>query len=339
MSALGFLPSTGIVNVLVSNRGGGRMFEDEMWYSNEPENVTGAASLFWGRLQSSVPVRLLWHHCNKSNQGLYVQYVLINRSDLPASVHVLAGDAEPDKDPTKAGYEAGDLFWQSWLPYAGQVVQVPPFSVVPLVLRRIGPGETTSGLASIRLLSGGSDDLIVLGACQLPGEGSSRWQKAVNRPGPWAYASPIAVSSFPIPMIGVSHQVYDRPALFHEVDYQCGGPYEFVRLGADSIKSLDGSKELLGNFGVHYTIEGQISNPTDKAAKVVVEFEASAGYSGAIFLVNGKIVRCGVLQTKEARVLYEKVLAPGKSEPLRIETMPLSGAHYPAKITIRPPHM
>lgn len=338
VSALGCLPTTGTVNVLVTNRGGGRMFEDELWYSNNPENVTGAASLYWGRLQSGVPVRLLWHHFNKSTQGLYVQYVAVNRSDLPASLHVLAGDAEPDKDPTRAGFEAGELFWRSWMPYAGQVVQIPPYSVVPLVFRRIAPGETTSGLASLRLLSGGSDDLVVIGNCMLPAEGTVRWQKAANRPNPWSLASPISISQFPMTAVGVAQHVYARPALFHEIDYKCGGPFEFVRLGADSIKGINGEGELLGNFGVHYMVEGQLSNPTDKPAKVVVEFEASAGYSGAMFLVNGKFVK-SLMQTKETLVLFEKLLQPGETQPIRIETMPLSGAHYPAKIIVRPPHI
>ncbi|MFM9873034.1 MAG: hypothetical protein ACKVQS_06160 [Fimbriimonadaceae bacterium] len=335
VDSAGFAPSSGWVSVVVKNLGGGRIFEDSLWYSNEPENVKGTGQLYYARLTTDSPDRLLWHHCNKTRNPMVIQYVLVNRSDKDARIWIVDGDPVPNLDPTKAGFEAGKAFFANWMNYQGSIVVIPARSVVPIVMRRLMPEETTSGLASMRLMPGGSDDVVLVANALWPNEVAGEWQPQGMDAKPWLVRRAMGFERFSLPVVGKEKHIYESPAKQLGFMYQVGGKLGFVRIGQESIKSKIGGEPLSGNFGVHYIIEGRVENPTDKERVVEVVFEASAGYSGALFSVNGKVLPGKMLQTKETMTLYEVKLAPGQAEDIRIETMPLSGAHYPATITVR----
>lgn len=335
IESVGFAPSNGLVNVVVRNLGGGRIFEDSLWYSNEPENLKGTGQLFFARLTTDSPNRMLWHHCNKTRNPMVVQYALVNRSGVDARVWIVDGDPAPNLDPTKAGFEAGKAFFANWINYQGSIVLVPARSVVPIVMRRLMPEETTSGLASMRLMPGGSDDVAMVANALWPNEVAGEWQPQGMDAKPWLVRRAMSFERFSLPVVGKEKHIYEAPAKQVGFLYQVGGKLGFVRIGQESIKSKIGGEPLGGNFGVHYVIDGRIENPTDKERVVEVVFEASAGYSGALFSVNGKVLPGRMLQTKETMSLYEVRLRPGQAEEIRIETMPLSGAHYPATITVR----
>ncbi|MBX3114327.1 MAG: hypothetical protein KF836_07145 [Fimbriimonadaceae bacterium] len=335
VEAPGFYPSNGTINVTVRNLGGGRVFEDFLWYSNEPENVRATGQLYYGRLQTDSAARLLWHHCNKSSAPLVVQYVLANRSAEPARVWLITGDSEPNPDPTKAGFNAGNEFFSAWLKHQGTVVTIPPRSVVPIVLRRMANEETVSGLATLRLLPGGSDDVVMVANAIYPPELPVEWSGADPQRKPWLVQRAMQIERFTLPLNGQQKLVFSKPLRQVRFDYEVGGKLGFVRIGQESIASAIGGNPLSGNFGVQYFIEGKIANNTNRTQIVEVMFEASAGYSGALFSVNGGTLFGKMLQSKQEISLYEKRLAPGESQDVRIETIPLSGAHYPATITVR----
>lgn len=336
VDAPGFAISRGTVNVAIKNVGGGRVFEDILWYSNEPENLKGTGQLYFARLNTDTPGRLLWHHCNKTGAPLMVQYVLANRSAVDAKVWLVGGDPAPHLDPTKAGFEAGKIFFPDWSNYQGTVVTVPARSVVPIVMRRIMPEETTSGLATLRLMPGRADDVVIVANALYPNEVSGEWQPQAHGMKPWLERRAINVERFSLPIVGREKHIYKRPARQIGFLFQVGGKLGFVRIGQESIESAIGGPPLSGNFGVQYVVEGRLENPTDVTTTVEIVFEASAGYSGALFSVNGKMLPGRMLQTKESMTLYETSLKPGEARDVRIETIPLSGAHYPATITIRP---
>lgn len=335
VEAPGFYPSSGIINVTVRNLGGGRVFEDFLWYSNEPENVRATGQLYFARLQTDSPARLLWHHCNKGSAPLIVQYVLANRSNEPARIWLISGDSEPNLDPAKAGFNAGNEFFSAWLKHQGTVVSIPPRSVVPIVLRRMVSEETVSGLATLRLLPGGSDDVVMVANAIYPPELPVAWSGSDSQRKPWLVQRAMQIERFTLPLTGQPKLVYSKPLRQVTFDYEVGGKLGFVRIGQESIASAIGGTPLSGNFGVQYLIEGKIANNTSRAQTVEVMFEASAGYSGALFSVNSGTLFGKMLQTKQEITLYEKRLAPGESQDVRIETIPLSGAHYPATITVR----
>jgi len=335
VEAPGFYPSQGTINVTVRNLGGGRVFEDFLWYSNEPENIRTPGQLYFVRLLTDSPGRLLWHHCNKGSAPLLIQYVLANRSDTPARVWVVSGDSEPNLDPTKAGFQAGGDFFGAWLKHQGTVVTIPARGVIPIVLRRMANEETVSGLATLRLMPGGSDDVVLVGNAIYPPELPVEWSGQNSQRKPWLSLRAMDIERFSLPLSGQSKLVFSKPLRQVNFEYQVGGKLGFVRVGQESIASAIGGSPLSGNFGVQYLIEGKISNSTDKNQTVEIVYEASAGYSGALFSVNGGPLIGKMMMSKDEFTIYEKRLAPGQSQDVRIETIPLSGAHYPTTITAR----
>lgn len=336
VEAPGFAPVKGQVTVVVRNSGGGVVYDDVLWYSNDPENLLGPGQLYFARMVTGMPTRLLWHHYNKTSAPLAVQYTLVNRSDSQARIWLTSGDGEPSADPTKVGFDAGQKYFANWLGHQGSVLTLPSRSATPLSLRRLSPGQTSSGLASLQLLEGGSDDVVLIGNAVNPSEIPDEWKPQEFGSKPWLVRRSIANDRFGFPVVGQERLVFSNPAKQIGFVYQVGGRHQFIRLGEKGIPSALGGTPLSGNFGVQYVVEGRLENPTSKAQTVEIEFEASAGYSGAVFRVNGKILPGRILQSKESVVLHEVKLPAGGAEPLRIDTIPLSGAHYPATITVRP---
>lgn len=78
-----------------------------------------------------------------------------------------------------------------------------------------------------------------------------------------------------------------------------------------------------------------MSNPTEKPTDVEVVFEASAGYSGAVFVVNNQLQRAPVIQSKAEYVVRKVTLPAGATQELTLMTVPLSGSSYPALFTVR----
>ena len=334
--ATGRYPTDGVVAVQVTNLGGSRQLEDLLWYSNEPENLREAGDLYWGKLNLGTRVRLLWHHVNKTNSPMVVSYRISNPSHMPARISIVCGDAEPDLDPTKAGYFAGDRFFSDWLKSNGQVLQIPPLSSIPIVLRGIRKEETTSGLATLSLLSGGPESVIVTGESQWLLDVPNEWRADSKQMWPWSRVRPISIEDVSA-LSGSGRHIYAPPYKSVDFSYRTGGPFQFIRVGEYGISDAEQNGfQLSGNFGVHYSIQGTMQNPSAKSEKVEVVFEASAGYAGALFVVNGKYVRGKVISTKNTLLLHETTLAPGAIEALKIETLPLSGAHYPITITVKP---
>lgn len=334
--APGYWPTSGTVTVTVRNRGVAKRNEQFLWYSNNPENLVDTGNLYFGQLEAETPVRLLSHHFDKTSRPMVVQYFLINNSDLPAAVTVMMGDSTPDKDPAKAGYRAGLEFFRQWLNDAAEVVQIPPRSVVPLSCRRLAPLETTSTLGTLCLLSGGPNSVTVSGEARWSADLPSVWASSLQRDRPWQYTPAVPLSAFDLQTSGSPKEVYTRPRRKVDFEYQVGGRFAFVRIGGDPIASVTGEPGLDGNFGVHYELDGLLTNPTDAPQKVEIVFEASAGYSGAFFVIDGQFRDARMLQSKQTVQLKEVTLNPGDKIPVTIQTMPLSGANYPATLMVRP---
>lgn len=328
-------PVEGDAVVEVANTGVINSAEKELWYSNDPENVSQFGQLYWGHLKPNRPVRLLAHHMNVTMSKMDIMFSLVNKSDKPAKVSVSMADAKPDKNPTLAGYVAGDLFLRSWTRLSGEILQIPPKSVLPIIIRRVEPSQTMSALASLNLVVG--DDVELTAESVLGGMLPQAWRIAGTSAMPWGLVPPISIKDYGKAVTGTSKHVYTPP--FHREDftYEVGGRFTFVRVGEKFIPGSQNSSEtLLGNFGVQYEIQGMMTNKTSRSANIEVVFESSAGYSGAVFFVDGNYMPARLLQPKEEFVLSKKTLGPGETARISISTIPLSGANYPATIVIRP---
>jgi len=328
-------PQDGIVHVNLKNLPVGKKQEGELWYCNDPENLRKPGPLFSAALIKDNPVRLLYHHDNDSQDQLFVRIQLVNDSDTAARVLIIPGDAKPDKNPVLAGLLAADQFLRHWMTNSGEVVYIGPHASLPVSLRRLQPGDTVSGLCGLRLLDG--PDSVLLRADAIPPfDADPRWAAAIASPAPWRYVGSAKLNYYDEEPTVKSNHIYPDPYRQEEVDYQVGGRYGFVRIGQKPISNTSQDDALEGNFGVVYTIKANLVNPTKEAADVEVVFEASAGYAGALFVVNGQIKRTLPLPPKASTQLALVHLDSGASKQMTLLTIPHSGGSYPATLTIRP---
>lgn len=328
--------SSGIVNVTVRNTSLGYRSEAELWYSNNPESVKKPMRLFVAGLKSNQPVRLLYHHMNASTSAMVMTVEAINNTSEPAKVLIIPGDADPDKNPVSAGFVAADRFIRSWTKYSGEIVTIPPYTIMPISLRRITRNETASGLCYLRLLEGGPDELVVRVEGRYPSVVEKKWRAAMASDTPWRIAGFKKIGDLAsIPQPDTVH-IYPHPFKEEDVTYSVGGPFGFVRIGQRPIARQDHQGALDGNFGVTYTINANLENNTESAADVEMVYESSAGYSAALFLIDGALKTTPQLSPKQEIRIGKFHLAPHTTRDVRIMTLPLSGSAYPVTLTFRP---
>ncbi len=336
VSAPNAYPIEGNVEISVRNSGAALKPETELWYCNQPENLTGTGLLFAAALEPDEAARLLYHHLNASPVPLVVQGVLQNVSDRPAKVMIIAGDGEPDRDPVRTGAEAGEKFVRAYVNGSGEVVEIPAQSAIPIALRRLAPGQTISGLCYLRCMSSDAGAVFFRAEAVNPTTIDAKWMASANSGFPWQVAGARPLSKYELSPVSLSEHVFPQPFKVVQADYSVGGPFTFIRIGQKPISSSNDQMSLDGNFGVVYTVRSTVSNPTEKLTEVDMIFEASAGYSSAIFVLNGKVERSPMLQSKQEFLIRRLRLAPGQTMKIVTQTIPLSGSSYPATITFRP---
>ncbi len=328
-------PAEGKVTVQVHNVPLARRDESALWYSNDPEDVKQPGGLFGARLASSNAVRLLYHHMNATDYPMVFAVRALNNSDKPAQIQIIPGDSKPDLNPVLAGYNAGDQFLRNWIANSGEVVTIPPRSELPISLHQAGAKQTVSGLCYLRLLGGGPDELLVRVDAFETGQISADLTPGFKSLKPWHMVGTQKMAEKEAE-IDFSREVYPKPFKVQNVDYRIGGKFGFIQIGQKPIESEDEKDKLDGNFGVVYTIHVNVINPTATAADVVVNFESNAGYSGGLFLVDGRLVKTHLLQPKEGVEIDRVHVEPGETRPITILTCPLSGGSYPATIAVMP---
>lgn len=327
-------PAEGQVQVTIVNEPYAYKAEADLWYCNDPENVTRFQNLFAAELSSNQPVRFLYHHYDAMPASMIVSAQIVNDSAKTARVLLIPGDKR-DRNPVLAGLLAGDQLLRNWVRYSGEIVSIPPRTSLPFAMRRLSPQETISGLAYLRLLTGGPEKVLVR-VDSIPNDVfDAKTEAALQTSAPWRRLPPQPLSTMERAKPKLSAHVYPTPFKTEEVDYTVGGRYGFVRIGQKPIPRPDG-KGLDGNFGVFYTVDGKIDNPLSDPVDVEVVFEASAGYSGALFILNGEVRRTPLLQPKEEAQIAKYRLLPGEKKEFTFMTVPLSGSSYPATIVVRP---
>ncbi|MGE3125883.1 MAG: hypothetical protein AB7F50_07350 [Fimbriimonadaceae bacterium] len=333
VEANGAFPVEGAVSVQAKNLSASLRSEEVLLYSNDPENVPGPAMLYGYDFEPRKAARLLWHHKNTGHSGLVVEYLLVNESLTATKVRVTMGESEGDPNPTLSGYRAATQFLTSWLGDEATEVTLPPMSARPLIAVRANPGDTVSGLARLEAETPG---VRIMGRAVRAADWVGPWRTATTGLNAWARMAPISLSEMPAVERPPTAHVYPHPFRKESFRYQQGGRYGYVRVGEKAIPDTLGEGVLHGNFGVVYDIDGTIENPTSSPAEVEIVFEASAGYTGALFEWGGSLVKAGLLQTKAEYLLSNVKVPPGEQRSVRFKTIPLSGANYPVTIIVRP---
>ena len=227
------------------------------------------------------------------------------------------------------------MFVRNWIHYSGDVVTIPPRSTLPVSIRRLAPQETASGLCTLRLLEG-PEEVLVRADARHPFTVDAAWAAALSSATPWRHTGAVALATADRAPAPATSQAYPYPYRNEEVSYQVGGPFRFVRIGQRPIANSDGNLALQGNFGVFYNVKATLENPSPAPADVEMVFEASAGYSGALFVLNGEVRRTPLLQPKTESQIFRVRMEPGASRVVTFMTVPLSGSSYPSTVTIRP---
>ena len=306
---------------------------EAMYYSNNPETVKSAQTLFSAPLTSFRSVRLDYHHMNGTTGPLIFHTDVVNQSARTVSVHVISGISPPLVDTVQVGKLAGSAFLQALDDGVGLVVEVPPHSRVPLVAQSFAPGLTVSGILQMRQTDGPS------GAASLSVVADGDRQALISSPMHLAKIEDDAAPAGPL-MAGTvretSPYVFGPPLVELSGIYDVGGQWKYLRLGnAESLKNADGTKTLWGNYGVSYFVSLHLSNPTDRPRTVGVYFAPEAGLAAGIFQVAGESLRefAPAPPPQESEVTRVR-LQPGQRQTVRVRTILLNGSAYPASLII-----
>ena len=306
---------------------------EAMYYSNNPETVKSAQTLFSGPLMPLRSVRLDYHHMNGTSGPLIFHADVVNQSARTVSVHVMSGISPPLVDTVQVGKLAGAAFLRALDDGIGLVVEVPPHSRVPLVVQPFAPGLTVSGILQVRQTDG------PVGAASLSVVANGDRQALVSSPMHLVGREDDAAPAAPMDAGSVretSPYVFGPPLVELSGLYAVGGQWKYLRLGnAESLKNADGTKTLWGNYGVSYFVTLHLSNPTDRARTVGVYFAPEAGLAAGIFQVSGEPLRqFNPAPPPEESEVTRVRLQPGQTRAVRVRTILLNGSAYPASLII-----
>lgn len=327
---------TSVMSIRVRNLGALFQQEKELWYCNDPENVVAFGPLFMAELHAQKPARLLYHHVNAMRQPMVILMGVANQSDVPARILLTLGDGAPDPNPVLVGYQAADQFMQDYATESGVVLTIPPHSWLPIASRNLAPGQTMSGLGVLRLLPGGPDSLQIKAHASYPGVLAPDLLAGTASGVAWAYTAPKPSSPLFDHFSADQTHVYPNPFKIETASFEVGGRFTFIRIGEQAISSTVPERTLSGNFGVTYTVNVSLNNPTKIAGNIEIVFVASAGYSGGLFVVNGQYVKTKLLQPQGEERICRLRLEPGETRKVTITTIPLSGSSYPSTLAVRP---
>jgi hypothetical protein len=283
-------------------------------YSNDPERVGRPGVLFAAELAADRPARLLYHHQNASDEPLRVRVELVNPSDQPVDVQVIDGAAGPTWDAVEAGHRAAARYVRSSLQDLGTIVGVPARSEQAIVLQRLPPRTTVSGLFGLR------------------GLGAGLFVRVVAE----AEAEPVVALRPAEKPDRLSDQVYLSPVRPLSARYVVGKNWAFLNLGSEPLLTRETHRKLAGNYGVSYEWTLTLSNPTDQPQPVVLTLSPDAGDARGVFVIDGAVVEAPEVSPPVEADLATFELQPGERRVVRVQTLPVGGSSYPARLVIRP---
>jgi hypothetical protein len=316
LSGPDLLPAKGIAQVTVRNRDLEPREVGVLFYSNEPERVAQPGPLFAAELAPDHPARLLYHHINATQAPLRLRLEIVNPTDQPADLQVIEGLAGPTWDPIEAGHRAAARYLRSALHEIGTVVRIAAQTQQTIAFQRMAATNTVSGLLTLRSLGGKLYVRIVAEPESEP--------LVTTRPA----ESPTALSD----------HVYPSPHRPLKARYVVGQNWVFLKLGGDPIVGRGSHKKLDGNYGVSYEMAIEISNPTDQPQDVALTLSPDAGHARGVFVIDGAIVEAEPVTPPVEADLATFHLQPGERRAVRVETIPVGGSSYPARVVVRPAH-
>jgi len=287
---------------------------DKLFVSNSPENITDTGTLFTGGVARHETARYLLHHKNGTRVPLNFVFKLSNPGDKPASVLVIEGEPETGLKEMNVGHGAASDFLTKSINGLGRIVEIQPNSEYAIHNIRLTPEEVVSGIGEVYLLDGDRIDLEFKAATTTPSGAAngSKTGKSEARRG---------------------HGVFGPPFVEIEDRFEVGGRWKFIGIGDPPIKNLvSGDMDLMGNYGVTHRVKVVVHNPSDKEEKVEVHFSPVSGPARGTLVVDGEIVRLGVIKPPRTEKIKAMLMKPHEERPVEIEMIPESGSFYPIRI-------
>lgn len=336
------IPVEQTITVQVHNNSDiGPISAQTLFYSNNPETVKHPQTLFNASIQSiNHSVRLVFHHQNISAAAMNIRVELVNNAQTPAAVRIIRGFAPPANNPVGVGARAGIQFVREWKNNSGVILTIPGQSRLELTVIKTQPGGVASGVVEITQLAGTQRTLLLHVAAESTAASADDALASLQQtgdPSKAAFALLPLTSAYhsSINSVTSSDQIYSAPSLIVNGQYTVGGPWMHKVIGTDSpLARLTGSGgNLLGNYGVLYDINVNLTNPTAVRQQVEIAFESGAGdVSGIFSIAGGATTTINNLSPPNEQEITRISLAPGTTQKVRILTMPLSGSAYPASI-------
>jgi hypothetical protein len=320
------LPVRQTLKVPVLSRSLPPLETNALFFSNNPERIKEAQTLYVGRLSMGT-ARLLYHHWNNTGQPLWFVAELINDSDTPARVQVLGTDAGPVRDTVWVGYRAASDFLSAFQHDSGMVIEIPAHQRMAFQAIRLPNELTLSGLFQLRLLSG-SAPLVRVGA-DPPGSPTTLPETLRAYPLSGELQTQLREAE------QTSPHVYPKPRISLTAKHSVGGRWGFFSVGRAPLVGTDPSQILEGNYGVFYDIALTLENPTNSPADIRIIFEPAGGMAGAVFLIDGKRVEIPRTNMPTETTLATFRLAPGARKVVPVRTLPLSGSNYPVNLIVK----
>jgi len=287
--------------------------------SNSPETLSFSKVLYSGTLVSGQVARLLYHHQNGSKaQRMTLEVTLSNPTSAALTLWVTGAAAGPASNELAIGHAAALRFLDQETLHAGFVMSIPPNTTMPLFVQDLPPLGLVSGLAQLALVGGDRLNLQVV--ARLGGEAD---------PPTDSYA----------PDFDATHQrgAFGQPAIVRALTYAAGGPPLVMTLGASAdLLHAASNVALQGNYGVVYTFNVEVSNPTDAPVLASLVMHADGGQARGTFIVDGQVVDGPVVEANAPQLVTTVRLAPGLTRTLQIITMPESGSNYPVRLLLGP---
>ncbi len=293
--------------------------------SNNPETVKKAGRLFEGTVLPGRSTRLLYHHVNETGRMAWMRIELSNPSDQPRSLQLIGATPAARIDPLQLGAVAGKEFLSRLFGQQGMVITIKPRSKMNLFTQRVPNKLSSSGVIQITM---GRD---MDAACGL--------RVSLDGQPPVDSATELLAASLPQDISAIDGMIYEKDSIYEtshksiKASYEVGKAWQFIRIGEHAVVDKQGNK-LFGNYGVVYSVDIDMYNPSDVIKKVRVALEPSGGLADAAFAIGGDMVQLGLLQPNRDYTVRILVLQPGQRKQIRIHTMPLAGSNYPVTLVV-----
>ncbi|MCD6310164.1 MAG: hypothetical protein J7M18_05580, partial [Candidatus Eremiobacteraeota bacterium] len=124
-------------------------------FSDHPEKVTGRGMLYGGGIYRTGPTRFCYYHQgNPEIPELTLVLALFNNTSKNAELIMRYGKGGPDRNPFTAGHNSVTNYLRSRMDGHGQVMRLSPGETKIVFSQPLPPGDVTSGIIDMVVLSG-----------------------------------------------------------------------------------------------------------------------------------------------------------------------------------------